>query len=626
MLLQMFDGCFKYGDVTIFDHANLEVNEQNNIGLVGANGAGKSTLLKCIVDQAELFSGSIYRKNGLTMGYLKQNCQFDSSRTLFDEMMSVFEEHIKLVNQIAQVSAELATVSEGSDQYKALSNKYNRLTVQADVMEAYQVEVKVKQVLNGMGMMCFADRVVDTLSGGEKTKAALCKLLLQKPELLILDEPTNHLDYKTLDWLENFLKDSKSTLIVVSHDRYFLDKLCTHIWDIQHQQITCYKGNYTKYKLLKAEKRALEQKEYERQQREIAKLQDYIDRNKVRASTADMAKSREKQLERMTILSAPQADERPPRFAFDYTSEPSEFPVSIKGLTLAYGSNVLLSNLNFVLGRGQKVALLGLNGSGKSTLIRRIASANPQDLGKIVFGKNVRTGFYDQENLNLQGNLRVIDQLWFDNTRMSQTEVRGLLAKVTLGADDVYKLVSELSGGERAKLGLAMIMAKDCNLLLLDEPTNHLDLPSREALEEALRSYTGTVLFVSHDRYFVNAISTSIAEIDQGALNVYQGNYDDFAQKTFAQPDKKVTKPVTQTGYRNAKQRAEQTNNARKLKQLEQTITQLEEQIQDINNQLANPTVASDYSKMSPLLQQLEQCNLQLEETMLLWEELSQLV
>ncbi|MBR7177518.1 MAG: ABC-F family ATP-binding cassette domain-containing protein, partial [Clostridia bacterium] len=300
MLLQMFDGCFKYGDVTIFDHANLEVNEQNNIGLVGANGAGKSTLLKCIVDQAELFSGSIYRKNGLTMGYLKQNCQFDSSRTLFDEMMSVFDEHIKLVNQIAQVSAELATVSEGSDQYKALSNKYNRLTVQADVMEAYQVEVKVKQVLNGMGMMCFADRVVDTLSGGEKTKAALCKLLLQKPELLILDEPTNHLDYKTLDWLENFLKDSKSTLIVVSHDRYFLDKLCTHIWDIQHQQITCYKGNYTKYKLLKAEKRALEQKEYERQQREIAKLQDYIDRNKVRASTADMAKSREKQLERMT--------------------------------------------------------------------------------------------------------------------------------------------------------------------------------------------------------------------------------------------------------------------------------------------------------------------------------------
>ncbi|MBQ8772065.1 MAG: ABC-F family ATP-binding cassette domain-containing protein, partial [Clostridia bacterium] len=295
-------------------------------------------------------------------------------------------------------------------------------------------------------------------------------------------------------------------------------------------------------------------------------------------------------------------------------------------LTLAYGSNVLLSNLNFVLGRGQKVALLGLNGSGKSTLIRRIAAANPQDLGKIVFGKYVRTGFYDQENLNLQGNLRVIDQLWFDNTRMSQTEVRGLLAKVTLGADDVYKLVSELSGGERAKLGLAMIMAKDCNLLLLDEPTNHLDLPSREALEEALRSYTGTVLFVSHDRYFVNAISSSIAEIDQGALNVYQGNYDDFAQKTFAQPDKKVTKSVTQTGYRNAKQRAEQTNNARKLKQLEQTITQLEEQILDINNQLANPTVASDYSKMSPLLQQLEQCNLQLEETMLLWEELSQLV
>ncbi len=622
MLLQVLDGCFKYGDVTIFEHANLDVNEQNSIGLVGANGAGKSTLLKCIVDEAQLFSGSIYRKNGLSMGYLKQNCQFTSSNSLFDEMMSVFDEHIKLVEQIAQVSNQLSNCLESSDQYKVLSDKYHRLSVQADVMEAYNVEVKVKQVLNGMGMMSFADRIVDTLSGGEKTKAALCKLLLQKPELLILDEPTNHLDYKTLDWLENFLKNSKSTLILVSHDRYFLDKLCTHIWDVQHQKITCYKGNYTKYKLLKAERRALEQKEYDRQQKEIAKLQEYIDKNKVRASTADMAKSREKALERMTILSAPQADECPPRFSFNYTSEPSEFPISINNLSLAYGSNVLVNNLNFVLGRGQKVALLGLNGSGKSTLIRRIAQSNPQDIGKIIFGKNVRVGFYDQENLNLQGNLRVIDQLWFDNTRMSQTEVRSLLARVTLGADDVYKLVCELSGGERAKLGLAMIMAKDCNVLLLDEPTNHLDLPSREALEEALVNYSGTVLFVSHDRYFVNAISTSIAEIDQGTLKVYQGNYDNFAQKTFVAQNK-VSKLPVQTGYRNAKQRAERTNNLRKLKELEQQITQLEDQIDQINSLLASPDVASNYEKMSPLLIQLEQLNAKLEQTMSSWEELS---
>ena len=580
MLLQIKSAHFRFGDVTIFQDVNLEVNEGDNIGLVGANGTGKSTLLRCIAEDLPLFEGSIFKRNGLSIGYLKQNADFDSQNTVYDEMMLVFAKHLQLIEQIKCVSDQMALESENTLTYRQLADKYHKLSVQADVLDAYNVEVKVKTVLNGMGMMGFANRVVSTLSGGEKTKACLCKLLLQRPELMILDEPTNHLDYKTLDWLETFLSDNKSTLIVVSHDRYFLDKLCTSIWDLQHQQIVAYKGNYTKYKLLKKQRLQTIEKQYDKQQKEIAKLQDYIDRNKVRASTADMAKSREKTLAKMQVIEQPKGDERPPKFAFSYTSEPSEYPLTIKNLTLGFDGKILLDSVSTEIRRGQKVALLGLNGTGKSTLIKRIASQNPQDLGKIIFGKNVRMGYYDQENVNLQSNLRVMDQLWFDNTRMSQTEVRSLLAQVTLGADDVFKLVGQLSGGERAKLGLAMIMAKDCNLLLLDEPTNHLDLPSREALEEALCCYTGTVLFVSHDRYFVNSVATKIAELDGGKIVCHDGNYDDFAsRKTVVQTP--LEKPK-QTTYRNAKQRAEQTNRAKLLKQLEEQITLIEQQLEQL--------------------------------------------
>lgn len=625
MLLQLKNAQFRYGDVTIFNNVNLDVNEGDNIGVVGANGAGKSTLLSCIFGELQLFDGSLFKRNGLTMGYLKQNCDFNSRNTLFDEMMTVFDRQTALIDEINSTAIEMSVAEPNSALYKALADKYHRLSIEADVSEAYNSEVKVKTVLNGMGMSEFSDRVVSTLSGGEKTKAALCKMLLQRPELMILDEPTNHLDYKTLDWLETFLSDKKSTLIVVSHDRYFLDKLCNTIWDVQHNEIVAYRGNYTKYRVLKAERRENQRREYDKQQKEIAKLTDYIARNKVRASTADMAKSREKTLEKMEIVHAPKRDEQPPRFKFEYTSEPSEFPLTLKNLSLGYADKQLFNNVNMEVRRGSRVALLGLNGAGKSTLIKRIAAANPADFGKIIFGKNVRMGYYDQENINLDGNLRVLDQLWFDNTRMSQTEVRSLLAAVTLGADDVYKQVSDLSGGERAKLGLAMIMAKDCNLLLLDEPTNHLDLPSREALEEALQSYGGTLFFVSHDRYFVNSLATQIAVIEQGSITVHEGNYDGYLQLSRAQstPAKTEPTPSKPQAYRNARQRAEQTNRARRVKELENRITELEREIADLNAKMGLPEYASDYAKLAPILDRLNAANAELEQIMAEWETLS---
>ncbi len=622
--MQLRSAEFRYADVTIFKNVDLDINEGDSIGLVGANGAGKSTLLSCLVEGNNLFSGSLLIKNGLSVGYLRQNADFSSEKTLFDEMMSVFSHQTGLLEQLKTVSSQMSAVDFDSVEYKSLADKYHRLTVEADACDAYSCKVKVDTVLTGMGFAAFSTRIVSSLSGGEKTKAALCKLLLQRPELMILDEPTNHLDYKTLDWLENFLIQNKSTLLVVSHDRYFLDKLCTTIWDIQHQEIVAYKGNYSKYKVLKAERIENQRRAYEKQQKEIEKLNDYIVRNKVRASTADMAKSREKALGRMTVIDAPKCDEKPPRFKFEYSSEPSEFPLTIKNLTLGYENNVLLNNVELIVRRGKKVALLGLNGTGKSTLVRRIANLSASDLGKIIFGKNVRMGYYDQENLNLDGNLRVIDQLWFDNTRMSQTEIRSILALVGLGADDVYKQVSSLSGGERAKLGLSMIMAKDNNFLLLDEPTNHLDMPAREALELALKNYTGTVLFVSHDRYFVNSVADEVVEFDSETLNVYQGNYDDFlARKTEASSGQQVQVRKENVGaYRSAKQRAEQTNRARQIKKVEALIQNLENDLKYLDGELSKTEIVSNYEKLSVVIDKQKQVQKALEEAIVQWEKL----
>ncbi len=622
MLLQIRSAEFRYADNTIFKNVSLDVNEGDSVGLVGANGAGKSTLLACIVGEKQLFDGTIVKKNGLTIGYLKQSCTFDSDKTLFDELLSVFDKQRMLLEELRRLAEQMAAVPVDGADYALLAEKYHRLSVEADVGEAYFCEQKVKTVLSGMGMSDFADKLVCTMSGGEKTKAALCKLLLERPELLILDEPTNHLDYKTLDWLEGFLADKKSTLIVVSHDRYFLDKLCSTVWDVQHGEITAYKGNYTKYKQLKAERLENQRREYEKQQKEIAKLQDYIACNKVRASTADMAKSREKALERMQTVAAPLADERPPRFSFKYTSEPSELPLTVRDYSVSFGDRAVLKNVNIQVRRGQKIALLGLNGTGKSTLMRRIADISPRDFAHIVLGKNVRMGYYDQENVNLNGELRVLDQLWFDNTRMSQTEVRGLLAQVTLGADDVYKRVDELSGGERAKLGLAMLMAKDNNFLLLDEPTNHLDLPSREALEDALREYTGTLLFVSHDRYFVNSVCTQIAELADGTITSYDGSYDDYVVKMRAKAQPNTPVKAVKTAYRSPKQRAEQTNRAKRVKELESKITDLEEKISQLNAQIALPQVACNYEQVRELSAEISSCEQQLVDAMDEWEAL----
>ncbi len=624
MLLQLKNAVFHYGDNLhpVFSNVNLEINEGDRIGLVGDNGIGKSTLLNCMCGVYRLAEGELYRKNNSTIGYLKQNADLVSSRTVYEELSSVFDDCKKVLSDIHDVSRQLS--SAVGRKYDVLSQKYQRLLDVANACEAYDVDVKVATVINGMGLGSFTDSVVDTLSGGEKTKVALCKLLLSRPDLMVLDEPTNHLDYKTLDWLEDFLSQSKCAFVVVSHDRFFLDRLCNKIWDA-NDGLYCYNGNYTSFVRQKDLRRSTLQKQADKQQKEIDKLTDYIARNKVRASTANMAKSREKQLEKIQPVKLVAKDALPPLFRFEFTVQPVKDVLTVKDFSVTFDKRTVLDSLNLHITRGEKVALIGLNGTGKSTLLRRIAGGFAAGQGKIVLGANVRMGFYDQENLNLQPQLRVLDQLWFDNTRMSQTEVRSLLAKVRLGADDIDKHVGDLSGGERARLALAMLMAKDNNFLVLDEPTNHLDLSSRESLENALVEYQGTILFVSHDRYFINKIAGKVDVLQDGRITEYSGNYDSYLQqsrkeKQQAESANNVT-PVVTKGYRSPKQRALETNLKARLKAVEQSLVEMEREEQKLNALLVEQ--AADYNLYRQTAEQLEQLEQKYQKAMEEWEQLS---
>jgi ATP-binding cassette subfamily F protein 3 len=629
MILQLTNAKFAFPEREIFSDVNLQLNDNDRVGIVGYNGIGKSTLLKCIVGEMPLTEGAISTQNGTTIGYLKQNATLDSSLTVFDELMNVFAEDIQLEKDISDVTQAIAATPHDSALYHKLTSRYDNMLSAAAARDIYNVKVRVDTVINGMGLSTFRDSSIATLSGGEKTKVALCKLLLAKPTLMVLDEPTNHLDYKTLSWLESFLADAKSALLIVSHDRYFLDKLATKIWDFYQQTVIEYKGNYTAFKRQKAEMMKVQQRQHERDTELAEKLTDYIARNLERASTAKMALSRRKQLDKLDITAAPEKDRRPPSFEFQFSTESSLEALSVKNLTLSYGDRLILDKVSMDVEKGRKVALIGLNGTGKSSLMKIITSNDPKFFGKVLFGKNVRWGYYDQENLNLDSKLRVLDQLWFDNTSMSQTDVRGMLARAGLVGEDVFKTVGQLSGGERAKLGLCMLMTKDNNLLLLDEPTNHLDLLSREALEDALKAYEGTLLFVSHDRYFVNAIADTVVELDNKVLCSYEGNFDAFeaTKKKLAAgvavPQKvEVKKTVPDSGYRTAKQRAEDANRRTRVKELEALLKNLEADEHNLLYEMTLPEVAGDYLTLQKTANYLDIVKKKYEEAFLEWSAL----
>ena len=617
MLISTENLTFGFHGETLLENIRFSLNEGDRVGLIGANGEGKTTLIRLILGELEADSGALFVKNGARIGYLAQNGGYDSDNTVFEEMREVFSEDIRAMETLRDVERKIASTNEQSQEYRALAAKYEHLNKQIAARDSYHYEVKIRTVLNGMGFENVYNQRICTMSGGEKTRLKLCRLLLEEPELLILDEPTNHLDMKTLFWLEEYLSSFKGAILTVSHDRYFLDKLVTQIYEIEHKKLSVFKGNYTKYKLLKAEKIAHLLKESEKQQEERAHMQDYVDRNLVRASTTKMAQSRRKALEKMELIEKPLLPRPPPRFVFSYTDKPYEKVLEVSSLKLTAGEKILLENASFTLMRGEKCAVVGDNGTGKSTLVKELVKNKNQ---AIKFGRFVKIACYDQENANLDRENDVLSELWGRHVTWDQTRVRNILAQAGLVAEDMEKKVRMLSGGERAKLALAVFECENGNTLLLDEPTNHLDLPARESLEEALKTFDGTVLFVSHDRYFIRAIAGKILEIENGEIRSFTGNYDEYTAykneaKAEAQnqtqriPAPSVSKNSEQkeSYYRSKEERAADAKRRNRTKKVEEEISALEAEEATINEELATPNVTGNFALLTEKCNRLEE-------------------
>ncbi len=619
MLITLENVAFGYGGNLIFTDVSFAVGEGERIGLIGANGEGKTTLIKLILGALEADEGRVVKKNGLKIGYLEQNGGYKSGNTVYGEMLEVFKEELDAVEKLGSFSAQLSVTPYPSAEYDILSAKIENLNKFLSARDCYDVEIKIKTVLNGMGFSDMYGRVIDTMSGGEKTRLKLARLLLENPDLLILDEPTNHLDITTLFWLEEYLQSFKGAIFTVSHDRYFLDAVTGKILEIENKRLTSFSGNYSKYKILKADLVARQWKDYEALKEERAKLQDYVDRNIVRATTAKSAQSRVKQLEKLPLPQKPYTPPCPPKFSFTYETEPYERVLEISGLNLRRGDKMLIENGSLNIFRGDRLAVVGENGTGKSTLLKEIiGGGNPN----IKVGRSVKFAYYDQESANLNENNTVIAELWERHVLFGQTEIRSALARAGLFAEDMEKPVKALSGGERAKLALCIFESEHGNVLILDEPTNHLDLPAREALESALKKFGGTLVFVSHDRYFISALSEKIAEIEGGRLNVYEGGYENYnLSKKMKQDSRKREEEEVRfresceeraRSYRSKKERAEEERVKKLIKSVETKISELEAEENNINVNLL-PSVSADYLKVNELLKRLETIKLQLD-------------
>lgn len=617
MLISADNLSFGFNGGSLLESVTFSLNEGDRVGLIGGNGEGKTTLIRLILGELDGENGTLFRKNGIRIGYLAQTGGYDSANTVFEEMRSIFTADIRAIESLRETEKKIAETDENSFEYRALAQKYESLNKQIAARDSYNFEVKIRTVLNGMGFENVYEQPICTMSGGEKTRLKLCRLLLEEPELLILDEPTNHLDMKTLFWLEDYLSSFKGALLTVSHDRYFLDKLVGFIYELENKKLSVFKGNYTKYKVLKAEKTARLIKEYEKQQEERAHMQEYVDRNLVRASTTKMAQSRRLALEKMELVEKPVLPPPPPRFVFTYADKPYERVLEVLDMHLTAGEKLLLENASFTLLRGEKCAIIGDNGTGKSTLVKEITQGrNPA----VKLGRFVKIACYDQENANLDPNESVLGELWGRHVTWEQTKVRSILAQAGLVAEDMDKKVRMLSGGERAKLALAVFECEGGNFLILDEPTNHLDLAARESLESALKAFDGTLLFVSHDRYFIRALAGKIIEIENGAITEFTGDYDAFNAYKIAAKEKAKNEtqrvpatPVSKNSeqkesyHRSKEERAADARRRTRIKKIEEEIFALETEDEEINASLSDPAVTSNFALLTEKCNRLEE-------------------
>jgi ATP-binding cassette subfamily F protein 3 len=639
ILLQVQQLTKHFGAELILSNIKLEIQTRDRIALVGRNGAGKSTLLKIISGQLSLDSGEIMKPKDVSIGYLAQNTGLESSLSIWDEMLTVFKDLQKMETQLRELEQKIAdpTYYENPDLHQKILSEYDRLQVKFKDSGGYQYEADIRSVLHGLRFDTFDySTMIETLSGGQKTRLALAKLLLTKPDVLILDEPTNHLDIDTLSWLEQYLQGYDGAILIVSHDRYFLDKVVNQVYELSRHSIQKFHGNYSQYLVQKAEQYERDFKQYEKQQEEVAKLQDFIQRNLARASTTKRAQSRRKQLEKMTIMDKPLGDEKSANFTFDIERQSGNEVLNLVNGVIGYEDNIIAKGIQLAIKKGDSIALVGPNGVGKSTLLKSIIKKLTLLSGNISYGSNVTIGYYDQEQANLTSNKTVLNELWDDYPLKDEKEIRTVLGNFLFTGDDVLKTVSSLSGGEKARLALSKLLMQRANFLILDEPTNHLDLDSKEVLENALIDYPGTILFVSHDRYFINRLATKVIELSKEGTTEFLGDYDYYIEKQLELLELKRLKYEGQKLVEDKPNTARQSyqldkeakklerQRKRRIEEIESTIEQYENELQQKEELLCDPNIYQDHEKVTEINDEIEKLKTDIDELMSEWAEIEE--
>ncbi|SJZ76878.1 ATP-binding cassette, subfamily F, member 3 [Pilibacter termitis] len=625
-----------FGSEVLFENIQLEIQDTSRLALVGRNGAGKSTLLKIICGKEMADKGEITQKRGISIGYLAQNTGLESEEVVYQEMLKAFAHLQEMEQRMRYLEGEIAS---GAENMESILSEYDRLQHDFKEQNGYGYESETRSVLHGFQFdESFYDRKISELSGGQRTRLALAKLLLQKPEVLILDEPTNHLDIETLSWLEGYLQNYRGALLIVSHDRYFLDKVATETLELSRRKLRKFTGNYSKYLELKEELLQSELKEYEKQQSEIAKLEDFVARNLVRASTTKRAQSRRKQLEKMERMEKPLGDEKSVHFGFQIEKPSGNVVLQLENGAVGYDGEILSEPIDLDIRRTEAIALVGPNGIGKSTLLKSIVDKLPLIKGEIRLGAGVSIGYYDQEQANLTSNKTVLRELWDEHATTPEKDIRNVLGGFLFSGEDVEKTIPLLSGGEKARVALAKLSMNHENFLVLDEPTNHLDIDNKEVLENALIDYAGTLLFVSHDRYFINRIATKIIELSEKGTKVYLGDYDYYLEKKEEEeailaleqmengemPQVEGNQSIAKQNYQQSKESQRQLRAlTRKIEQIEQEMSEKEDSLSKIQEELEQASYENNLEKLTKSDKNMKETQEKLDELMEEWASLS---
>ena len=622
-----------YGATNILTQIKLDIKSKDRIAIVGRNGCGKSTLLKILAGELSYDQGEIIKRRETTIGYLSQHTSLESEQTIWEEMLTVFDSLIAMGEDLRSLEESMQNTDNVDDD---LLRQYDNLLEEFQSKGGYEYESKIRAVLSGLDFPeDYYDRNIQSLSGGQKTRLALGKLLLENPNLLILDEPTNHLDIETLSWLESYLSSYDGAILMVSHDRYFLENTVSIIYEIAFRRMKRYVGGYQKFLEQRQGDYERQLKLYEHQQEEIKQAEEFIERNIARASTSKRAQSRRKQLEKLERVEKPIGGEGSAKFSFEINRRSGNDVLRVKDLSFAYEEDQpLFSNLSFGINRKERIALIGPNGIGKTTLLKLLMKQLKATKGTITHGSNVEVAYYDQEQDLLTPSNNVLEELWGDYPQVNERDIRTVLGNFLFSGEDVLKLVASLSGGEKARLSLAKLMMKQANLLILDEPTNHLDIDSKEVLEEALIDYPGTIIFVSHDRYFINKIADQVIELDRNKATVYLGDYDYYMMKKEEERERSLLQKqrsekkeqVTEdrkTSFEERKERQrEERRRQRRIEEIESQIADLEGQLEEIELQQADPEIFEDYEKTLELSKEADALREKINSFMEEWAEL----